>query len=148
MPGLAALVSVQRYVDHGDLEYFDFFGILHPFWLLDSFFFLFLKVFLYLSGGFEGDIPFRSECFEVSYSLHNVSICSHLLQEQPSLMIAERNLPVSLAECHWESLYHYNSFFRPIVLGFALGCWNRWSLILGHQSCITYGLEHMNWAFS
>ena len=42
--------------------------------------------------GFDGDIPFRTECFKVSHTLYNVClcICSHLLQEEASLVMADQ----------------------------------------------------------
>jgi hypothetical protein len=39
---------------------------------------------------FDGDIPFRAESFKVCILAVGLYICSHLLQEEPSLMMAKQ----------------------------------------------------------
>jgi hypothetical protein len=51
-----------------------FIGVLHLFWLLDSVHFFFCKVSRDRGEKFDGDIPFKTQCYKVSYSLHIVQL--------------------------------------------------------------------------
>ena len=74
--------------------------------------------------GFDGDIPFRAECSEVS-PLHIfqlwVSICSHLLKEEASLMMAEQDTNLQYERMSLGSLLSLCSFSRAVVFGLPLG---------------------------
>ena len=71
-----------------------FLGALHSLWLFYSLCLLFLKVLWALRGGIDGDL-FLGLSVPRSLTLNTVwllvSICSHLLQEEASLMMAEQD---------------------------------------------------------
>ena len=69
-----------------------FLRVLHPHCLMHSFYCLCGDISSSWQEEFDGDITFRSECYKVSYSAHCpvVGLCSHLLQEGTSLMMAKQ----------------------------------------------------------
>lgn len=102
--------------------------------------------------GFDGDIPFRTECFKVSYSLHHV-----WLWESAFVPVCCRR------ELLWWCLskaliYGYSRmsfrvilslyFFRPVVFGFSLGPWAVYSLVFGYSSSVRCAWHLAEWGFS
>lgn len=69
----AATVSVNSYV-HVVSRRPCSFAVIHPCWLLQFFYLLFYTVPWTYGEGFNGDIPFRTECFKTSRSLYIVQL--------------------------------------------------------------------------
>lgn len=87
------------------------FLIIHLLCLLQSFQPPLWQISLSPNGeSFDNDIPFRTECYKISQSLHCpvvrvFFISSHLLQQKASLMMAQLDSdPMCIAECHQVSL--------------------------------------------
>lgn len=72
---------------------------------------------------FNREIPYRMEQFKVSFSAHcsAVSICSipHMLQEEASLVMSEKNMICEYNRVSFVSFYDY--FPLAIVFDFPIG---------------------------
>lgn len=64
--------------------------------------------------------------------------CSHVHQEDTSLIMADKGLVLSIAECYLESFYD-----RKVISAFLLCTWTLWSWVLGHSRSIRIGFYVM-----
>ena len=130
-----------------------FCGVPHPLWILYFFYLLFCRFSWALTGrdlmetsylGLSVPRPLTFWLIFVCY----LYICSHLLQEEASLMTAEQD--TNLAEYNYESFYYYIflSSFRPVLFGFVPFPRSIYSKVLDNPCTVGCGLQFMEWVLS